>query len=95
MIDCHAHLYHNSRPTWKDDDRKLIEAGDRLGIDQFCCSILTPRRPATAEGFRDLSLRERACLVPLVAGLLFCGFYPKPLLEIVRPTVLSILSTVK
>src|SRR5262245_9273877 len=53
VIDCHAHLHHHSRPTWKDDDRKLIEAGDRLGIDQFCCSILTPRRPATAEGFRD------------------------------------------
>ena len=53
MIDAHAHLYHHSRPTWADDDRKLIEAGDRLGIDQFCCSILTPRRPATAEGFRD------------------------------------------
>ena len=53
VIDAHAHLYHHSRPTWADDDRKLIEAGDRLGIDQFCCSILTPRRPATAEGFRD------------------------------------------
>ena len=53
VIDCHAHLYHHSRPTWKDDDRKLVDAGDRLGIDQFCCSILTPRRPATAEGFRD------------------------------------------
>ena len=53
VIDAHAHLYHHSRPTWADDDQKLIEAGDRLGIDQFCCSILTPRRPATAEGFRD------------------------------------------
>jgi predicted TIM-barrel fold metal-dependent hydrolase len=53
VIDCHAHLYHHSRPTWRDDDRRLIEAGDRLGIDQFCCSILTPRRPAMAEGFRD------------------------------------------
>jgi uncharacterized protein len=53
VIDCHAHLYHHGRPTWADDDRKLIEAGDRLGIDRFCCSILTPRRPATAEGFRE------------------------------------------
>ena len=50
---CHAHLYHHSRPTWADDDRKLIEAADRLGIDQLCCSILTPQRPASAEGFRD------------------------------------------
>ena len=53
VIDCHSHLSHHSRPTWADDDRKLIDSGDRLGIDQFCCSILTPRRPATAEGFRD------------------------------------------
>jgi predicted TIM-barrel fold metal-dependent hydrolase len=53
VIDCHAHLHHRSRPTWKDDDRKLIEASDRLGIDQLCCSILTPRRPATVDGFRE------------------------------------------
>jgi hypothetical protein len=34
-------------------DHKLIEAADKLGIDQLCCSILTPRRPATAEAFRE------------------------------------------
>ncbi len=53
VIDCHAHLTHRSRPTWEEDDRRLIEAADKLGIDQLCCSILTPRRPATAEGFRE------------------------------------------
>jgi len=53
VIDCHAHLHHHSSSTWKDSDRKLIEAADKLGIDQLCCSILTPRRPATAEGFRE------------------------------------------
>jgi uncharacterized protein len=53
VIDCHAHLQHHSRPTWEADDRKLIDAADRLGIDQLCCSVLTPRRPATAEGFRE------------------------------------------
>lgn len=52
VIDCHAHLTHRSRSSWQQDDRKLIEAADRLGIDQLCCSILTPRRPATADGFR-------------------------------------------
>ena len=31
----------------------MIEAADKLGIDQLCCSILTPRRPATADGFRE------------------------------------------
>jgi len=53
VIDCHAHLSHRSRKTWEADDRKLIEAADKLGIDQLCCSILTPRRPATADGFRE------------------------------------------
>ncbi|MBM3335090.1 amidohydrolase [Candidatus Sumerlaeota bacterium] len=53
VIDCHAHLHHRSRRTWEADDRKLIEAADKLGIDQLCCSILTPRRPATADGFRE------------------------------------------
>jgi predicted TIM-barrel fold metal-dependent hydrolase len=46
-------LSHRSRATWEADDRKLIEAADKLGIDQLCCSILTPRRPPTAEGFRE------------------------------------------
>jgi NADH-quinone oxidoreductase subunit M len=52
----------------------------------------------SAEGvgeFSDLSLRERAYLLPLVAGLLFCGIYPKPLLDLVRPTVMSLLSGIK
>lgn len=53
IIDCHAHLHHRSSAAWKEKDRKLIEAADKLGIDQLCCSILTPRRPATAEGFRE------------------------------------------
>src|SRR5437868_12786307 len=53
VIDCHAHLHHHSRPSWEADDRSLIEVADRLGIDQLCCSILTPRRPATAAGFRE------------------------------------------
>jgi len=53
VIDCHAHLHHHSSPSYQEDDRKLIEAADKLGIDRLCCSILTPRRPATAEGFRE------------------------------------------
>lgn len=53
VIDCHSHLYHHRRATWEIDDRKLIEAADKLGIDVLCCSILTPRRPATPDGFRE------------------------------------------
>ena len=53
LIDCHAHLHHRSSPFWEDSDRKLIEAAHKLGIDQLCCSILSPRRPSTTEGFRE------------------------------------------
>lgn len=53
VIDCHAHLHHHSASDYQQRDGKLIEAADKLGIDQLCCSILTPRRPATAEGFQQ------------------------------------------
>jgi NADH-quinone oxidoreductase subunit M len=45
--------------------------------------------------FPDLTMREKLYLLPLVAGLLFFGLYPKPLVELVRPTVLTLLSMVK
>ena len=47
------------------------------------------------KGFEDLTVRERAYLFPLVVGLLFFGLYPKPLIELIRPTVLTLLSSVK
>jgi predicted TIM-barrel fold metal-dependent hydrolase len=53
VIDCHDHLTHHSNPSWRETDRKTIEAADKLGIDQLCCSILPPRRPATPESFRE------------------------------------------
>jgi len=53
VIDCHAHLTHHSSAAYREEDRRLIEAADKLQIDQLCCSILTPRRPATAESFRE------------------------------------------
>ena len=43
----------------------------------------------------DLSLWERAYLLPLVGCLLLFGLYPKPLIELVRPSVQSLISTVK
>jgi predicted TIM-barrel fold metal-dependent hydrolase len=56
VIDAHNHLNYRSRPTWAEDDRKLIDAADKLGIDQLCCSILPPERPTTLEGFRSCNL---------------------------------------
>lgn len=53
VIDAHCHLQHPSRASARADDRKLIDAADKLGIDQLCCSILPPERPATADSFRE------------------------------------------
>lgn len=53
VIDCHAHLTHHGSADYEQRDRKLIEAADKLGIDRLCCSILTPKKPSTAEGFRE------------------------------------------
>jgi len=53
VIDCHAHLIHHSNPDWKKQDQALIDAADRLGIDQLVCSLLSPKRPASAEAFQE------------------------------------------
>jgi NADH-quinone oxidoreductase subunit M len=45
--------------------------------------------------FMDLTIREKLYLLPLVASLIFFGIYPKPLIELVRPTVVTLLSMVK
>ena len=45
--------------------------------------------------FVDLTPRERAYFLPIVGGLIFFGLYPKPLFEVVRPIVLTILSCVR
>jgi NADH-quinone oxidoreductase subunit M len=57
--------------------------------------VFLGRASEQAQAFTDLTLRERAYLLPLVACLLVFGLYPTPLIELVRPTVLTLLSTVK
>ena len=56
VIDAHNHLNYRTRPNWADEDRKLIEAADKLGIEQLCCSILPPERPTTRKGFQNCNL---------------------------------------
>ncbi len=53
VIDCHAHLTHPSNPNQARLDRALIDAADKLGIGQLCCSTLPPRRPAAPESWRE------------------------------------------
>lgn len=61
VIDCHAHLNFRKSPDEMGDDLQVLDAADRLGIDQLCCSILC-KRPATVEGFR-------ACNAALAAAI--------------------------
>jgi NADH-quinone oxidoreductase subunit M len=41
--------------------------------------------PASEGSFRDLSIREYAALVPIVAAIVAIGAYPKPFLERIEP----------
>ena len=57
--------------------------------------IFLGRRQDETRPISDLSTRERGVLFPLVFVLLFLGIYPKPLLDLVRPSVLTLLSVLK
>jgi NADH-quinone oxidoreductase subunit M len=41
---------------------------------------------------RDLSGKERLALIPLVVVILVLGFFPKPMLQIINPTVTDTLT---
>ncbi|MCB0918980.1 MAG: NADH-quinone oxidoreductase subunit M [Actinobacteria bacterium] len=45
-----------------------------------------PKRESTA-GIKDLNLRERWIMAPLVLAVIFLGFYPAPMLDIINPAV--------
>jgi len=51
VIDSHAHLSFRASPADEGNEALVLDAADKLGIDQLCCSIL-PKRPATVEGFQ-------------------------------------------
>ena len=45
--------------------------------------------------FTDLSGLEKAYLMPLAAVLVGLGLSPRPLLDLIRPAVLTLLSVIK
>ncbi|MBK9169606.1 MAG: amidohydrolase family protein [Bryobacterales bacterium] len=91
VIDAHAHLYHRSRSTWREDDGKLIDAADKLGIEQLCCSILPPSRPATPEAFRECNAWVADAMARFPGRILgYCHVnpgYTRESLEEIRRTV--------
>lgn len=52
-----------------------------------------PKRPST-EGITDLGAREVVALAPLLALIVVLGFFPKPVLDVLNPTVDSLLEHV-
>lgn len=58
-------------------------------------AVFLGKSSALLEGFQDLTLREKAYMFPIVVSLLWFGLYPKPLIELIRPTVVTLLSRVK
>jgi NADH-quinone oxidoreductase subunit M len=78
----------------------VIAAGGALLLASYYlftmyrCIFLGPVNTKSSS-FQDLTFRERSYLFPVVVSLLFFGLYPKPLIELIRPTVLTLLSTVK
>ena len=51
--------------------------------------VMTGPKPSFADGKvpRDLSLRERWVVAPIIASFVVLGFYPKPVLDLVNPAV--------
>ena len=50
---------------------------------------MTGPKPSFAEGEapRDLSIREKVVVVPIIASFIVLGFFPKPVLDILNPAV--------
>lgn len=55
---------------------------------------MTGPTPVRVEGDRDLGVREVAAVAPLVAALVFLGFYPMPMMDAANPYVGDLLSHV-
>jgi NADH-quinone oxidoreductase subunit M len=57
--------------------------------------IYNPLDQPENERLPDLSLREIAVLAPLLAGILWIGVYPKPILERMEPTAQQFIQAVR
>lgn len=55
---------------------------------------LNPRLTDVGAMKRDMSLREKVVVAPMVALIIFFGFYPAPLIEVINPAVEATLADV-
>jgi len=60
---------------------------------QASSPIATAERPAGVRArFADLNRREIAVVTPLIVAIIFLGIYPKPVLDVIQPTVAATMS---
>ena len=48
--------------------------------------------PAPSAGMVDLNLREKIAIAPVILVLVFLGFYPKPVLNVINPTTQTVMT---
>jgi NADH-quinone oxidoreductase subunit M len=66
----------------------VLAAGYVLWMIQRTTQGLPNPALSEVEGMRrDLSLRETAVVAPLIALILFLGFFPKPVIDVINPAV--------
>lgn len=53
-----------------------------------------PSQSIEKEGFSEITKKELALIIPLVALIIFLGVYPKPMLDRVNPTVTALVTRV-
>ena len=63
-------------------------------LNMFRCLFLGAETPIS-NGVSDLLTSEKIYFSSLLVFMLVIGVYPKPFLEIVRPTVLTLISSIK
>jgi NADH-quinone oxidoreductase subunit M len=56
--------------------------------------MMTGPKPENTSGIRDLNLREAWVVAPLVVAIIGLGVYPKPVLDVISPTVEHTMSQV-
>jgi NADH-quinone oxidoreductase subunit M len=44
------------------------------------------------ENLRDLNLREKIAIAPVIASIVALGFYPAPLLNVINPAATHVIS---
>jgi NADH-quinone oxidoreductase subunit M len=63
-------------------------------VQRMIHGTLNPSLPAIDGMRRDLTLREKVVVAPLIALIVVLGFYPKPVIDVINPAVTATLQDV-